>query len=106
MEKANRFFSQMLVALAFSLASVVNVCGANLTWVGDGTANTWDINTSQMWNDGSGAVVFRDGDAVTFDDTGSDSPAVNLTATVSPASVTNNSAKNYTISGSGSLPGQ
>jgi len=106
MEKANRFFSQMLVALAFSLASVVNVCGANLTWVGDGTANTWDINSAQMWNDGSGSAVYNDGDAVTFDDTGSDSPEINLTTTVQPASVTvNNTNKVYTISGAGVLAG-
>jgi len=74
--------------------------------VGDDSSNLWDINTSQMWNDGSGAAAFNDGDTVTLDDTGSDSPAINLTATVSPASVAvDNATRNYTIEGAGTLAG-
>lgn len=83
-----------------------NGIGATLTWVGGGTGNPWDIGTSLMWNDGSVAAVYTDGDTVTLDDTGSDSPAITLTTTVSPASVTvNNTSKNYTIAGAGTLAG-
>ena len=83
-----------------------NGIGATLTWVGDGSGNAWDIGTSSMWNNGSGASVYTDGDTVTFNDTGSDSPAINLTTTVSPASVTvTNMVKNYTIAGGGTLAG-
>jgi autotransporter-associated beta strand protein len=45
-----------------------------------------------------------DGDPVTFDDAGSDTPAVNVTTSISTASVTaSNGAKNYTIGGSGTI---
>lgn len=69
-----------------------------LVWVGDGTANVWDTATAN-WSAGA----FSNNVAVVFDDTGSDSPAVNITpSAVSPFSVTvNSSAKTYTISGAG-----
>lgn len=102
---ARSALSRGLPALVIA-AMTGNAFGANLTWVGDGTSNPWDIGTSLMWNDGSAAAVYTDGDTVTLDDTGSDSPAINLTATVSPASVTvSNTTRSYTIAGAGSLAG-
>jgi autotransporter-associated beta strand protein len=71
----------------------------NLTWIGDGVNNNWDLITTN-W---SGATnVYADGDKVTFDDTGSASPAINVVPTVHPGSVTiNNNTNYYTFSGSG-----
>ena len=73
-----------------------------LTWVGDGSSNHWNF-TDVNWNDGTGATQFTDGNPVTFNDTGSDSPAVNVTTNVSTASLTVNSSIDYTIGGSGTL---
>lgn len=71
----------------------------NLTWVGDGVNNNWDL-TSTNW---FGATnVYADGDNVTFDDSGSASPAINVVQTIHPGSVTiNNDTNYYTFSGSG-----
>lgn len=79
---------------------------ANLTWVGDGAANTWDLNGSANWNNGVVADKFFNLDAVTFNDTGSAAPAINLIGTLVPGSITmNNSAKPYSFTGTGSLAG-
>ena len=71
---------------------------ASLLWQGDGAANAWDKTTAN-WSWGT----YLDNTAVVFDDTGSDTPAVNITPDpVSPYSVTvNTSAKAYTIGGAG-----
>jgi len=82
--------------------AVLTVTGAGTTegliWQGDGTANAWDTLSSN-WNLG----VYADNVAVRFDDSGSDTPAVNITpAAVAPFSVTvDTSAKSYTIGGEG-----
>lgn len=77
----------------------------SLTWVGDGSANAWDIVGANNWNNGSGASKFYQYDTVTFDDSGSASPAVNLTGSAYPSSVTCNASQNYTIAGSGQITG-
>lgn len=74
-----------------------------LTWVGNGTTNTWNFSAPN-WTTGTGTTTFADGDAVTFDDLGSDTPAVNIPANLATALVTvNNDATNYTINGPGSI---
>ncbi len=76
---------------------------ASLTWIGNGSTNVWD-HTATLWNNGGSNDKFFDLDSVTFDDSGSDSPQVNLTGALVPASVTvNGDTKNYNFSGSGSL---
>jgi fibronectin-binding autotransporter adhesin len=76
--------------------------GANLTWVGDGVANVWDT-TVLNWNNG-GAAKFFTLDNVTFDDSGSALPAVNMTGTLIPGTMTvNNPTKNYSFGGAGGL---
>jgi autotransporter-associated beta strand protein len=77
----------------------------DLLWRGDGSANLWDTGTDN-WTPG----LFGDGMAVVFDDTGSDTPAVDVaSAGVAPHSVTiASAAKNFTfgggsVAGSGSL---
>jgi autotransporter-associated beta strand protein len=77
---------------------------ASLTWKGDGTANNWDLTTAN-WLNGATPSVFAQGDSATFDDTGSATPAVNLTGSLQPSSITVNASQNYTFSGSGSLDG-
>jgi fibronectin-binding autotransporter adhesin len=72
----------------------------NLTWVGDNANNYWDT-TSPNW---SGATnLFVTGDNVTFNDSGSANPAINIdSAIVYPNSVTiNNTANYYTFTGYG-----
>ena len=76
-----------------------------LTWVGDGTANAWDVVGANNWNNGGGASKFYQFDSVTFSDSGSASPSVNLTAAVYPTSVTTTANQNYTITGSGQIAG-
>ncbi|MBN2578712.1 MAG: autotransporter-associated beta strand repeat-containing protein [Pirellulales bacterium] len=74
----------------------------DLTWVGDGISNDWDLQTSANW---SGGEVFYNTDSVTFDNTGSNSPDVNLMATLAPAAMTVNSTQDYTFAGFGDLEG-
>jgi autotransporter-associated beta strand protein len=76
---------------------------ANQTWVGDGLTNTWDAQGATNWNSGAPSQFFNL-DNVTFNDTGSDAPAVNVVGALVPGTLTvSNSAKNYAFKGSGSL---
>jgi autotransporter-associated beta strand protein len=81
---------------------------ANLIWNnagGSGNGTLWDT-AQQNWNNGSALAAYTDGSNVTFNDSNNGHYSVTLNATVSPASVTvNNSAGNYTISGTGSIAG-
>ncbi len=77
----------------------------NLTWKGDGAANVWDVNGMANWLSNSTTTIFNNGDAVTFDNTGSNNVAVALTGTLQPALTTFNASKNYTFGGSGSIAG-
>lgn len=93
---------------ATSVTLTVTGLGVNpfLTWVGDGSSNPWDIGATALWNGGAGAEFFNDFDNVTFSDTGSASPAINLTATVQPTSiVVTNVSKAYIFSGVGGIGG-
>jgi autotransporter-associated beta strand protein len=75
-------------------------------WHGDDLANNWNTLGDYNWFDGVSLLYqFHANDAVTFDDTGSAAPAVNLVGSIQPASVTVNATKNYTFSGGGSLDG-
>jgi len=86
------------------LVSVVYI-PQNLVWVGDGINNLWDTTNTADWFNGNDQVVFNSSDNVTFDDTGSASPAVNINSTVAPASVVFNANQNYTLGGSGGISG-
>ena len=88
-----------------SATGIVHAVSAsvNLTWKGDGVANVWNTSTAN-WLNGVTAATYADPDNVTFDDTGSATPNVNLNFVAQPGSVTfNNSTKNYTISGTGGI---
>ena len=76
-----------------------------VTWVGDGTTNNWDTSTASF-SSFLGSTVFASGDAVTIDDTGSNSPAIKVSSALSPASLTvSNSSKNFILEGNGSIAG-
>jgi autotransporter-associated beta strand protein len=93
-------------AMTNTVGVLVTVTGLaqNLTWRGDGTANNWDT-TSTNWVNGTNRFTFGTGANVTFDDTGSNTPAINLTGALQPASVTVAANQNYNFAGSGSLIG-
>ena len=78
---------------------------ANLTWVGDGAANNWDIQTTTNWLNARGLDYFYTLDNITFDNSGAASPAINLTGTLFPGSVTVNGSQNYAFGGVGQLAG-
>jgi autotransporter-associated beta strand protein len=77
-----------------------------LTWAGISGNNNWDINTSAIWN--PGAQKFFNGDNVTLDDTATFFVASIPSGTTNyPASITVNTATNYTITapGTGKIAG-
>jgi autotransporter-associated beta strand protein len=75
----------------------------NLIWVGNGTTNNWDF-LSANWKDGVTPVTFADGDPVTFDDTGSTTPAVNVATNVSTGVLNIGTETNdYTFGGAGTI---
>jgi len=83
---------------------VSQVGGTARTWVGDGVLNAWD-DTTPDWLYGGSPAVYSDGDFVTFDDTGSRTPPVNLTTLLRPAAVVVNAVADYTFTGAGAISG-
>ena len=83
--------------------SVTGVGPTNLTWSGDGSGNVWNLNGIANWN--VNTEKFFSLDAVTFEDSGSALPAVNLVGSVMPGSVTVSGTKAYTFGGSGKISG-
>ena len=82
------------------------VTNTSYSWRGDAIANNWNALGDLNWFNGYSALFpFHNGDTVTFDDTGFNAPAVMLTGSLTPASVTVTAAQNYTLAGSGSLDG-
>jgi len=78
----------------------------HLRWKGDGTVNAWNSSALNWTNTGTGeATAFGNGDRVTMDDSGSNTPAIALTGTLSPGYMEKAGLKNYTLSGPGSLSG-
>jgi autotransporter-associated beta strand protein len=78
--------------------TVGTISYANLTWVGDGMNNYWDVQTTTNWLNGGNLDFFYQLDNVAFTDLGSNSPAINLFTTLAPSSVNVNAAQNYTFS--------
>ncbi|MBN2580734.1 MAG: autotransporter-associated beta strand repeat-containing protein, partial [Pirellulales bacterium] len=73
-----------------------------LTWQGNSTNNNWDLHTTADWD---GGEMFYNLDSVTFNDTGSNSPDINLVGDLCPANITVEETKDYVFAGSGSLEG-
>jgi autotransporter-associated beta strand protein len=77
-------------------------------WEGNVAGGVWDIGLTANWIELSTSLpaYYAEGNAVTFDNTATGTTSVNLATTVNPAKVTvNNSALNYTLSGSGKISG-
>jgi fibronectin-binding autotransporter adhesin len=94
-----------LAAAGGAITLTVPVTRAPAPVVWRGTGGTWDVATSQNWLRSGLPDIFVGGDAVTFDATGSAAPAVTLATALPVASLTVNSATNYSFSGVGSITG-
>jgi autotransporter-associated beta strand protein len=87
-----------------SIQLVVTHIPSSLTWQGDNSLNVWDTATTANWTNSAGASVdFFTGDSVTFNNTGSASPAISLSGNLSPSSVVVNSTLNYDFAGAGAM---
>ena len=93
-------FNGALIGVTLASAPIPS----NLLWQGDGAANAWNTTTSNFLN-GTAMALFKNGDVVTFDDTGSSSPAIALSGTLSPGGAVFSHTQNYQIAGSGSWSG-
>lgn len=83
--------------------------GRDLEWIGGSAANSWDESAPNWRVDGTTAppVTFVDGDRPIFRDSGSNSPAVALSGTLTPGRITfaNSTTKSFTLGGTGDLTG-
>jgi autotransporter-associated beta strand protein len=76
-----------------------------LVWLGGGT-NPWDLATTANWLENTTPRVFRDKRHLTINDSGSNTPAINLIGPLAPGSLAiTHSTKAFTLSGNGSLTG-
>ncbi len=79
---------------------IVTGTPVGLVWSGDGSADLWDVNNTANWNNQT--AVFNNGDYVTFNDSGSATPDINVTTPVAPGTFSiSNTAEAYTFDGSG-----
>jgi autotransporter-associated beta strand protein len=78
---------------------------SHLTWRGDGVTSLWAVGDGTNWWNGTNLVAFNTGDTVTFDDTGTNSPAINLSGIIYGGTVYVLAAQDYTFGGSGVLAG-
>jgi len=97
-------FNGAMVVVATNSAAYSVAPPANLTWHGDGSVNAWNFTTSN-WLNGAITSLFRNGDVVTFDDTGWNTPAITVAGTLSPGAIFFDDSQNYTVSGTGSWSG-
>jgi autotransporter-associated beta strand protein len=93
------------LTIDLNTVGVVNLVAGNgsamsLTWSGDGASNVWDLNNAANFT----GQTFFDWDTVTFSDSGSNTPDINITGTLQPDAINlSNSTKNYNFTGGGSL---
>ncbi len=86
-----------------ALMQVVN--GGNDFWTG-AASGAWDINATTNWTQSGTPTIYWDGDNVQFDDSATGTTAVVLNTTVNPSGILfSNVAKNYGVSGSGTIAG-
>ncbi len=76
----------------------------DLKWKGDGSANLWST-AALNFLDGTNLTAFVSDDNVRFDDTGFNTPSVNLSMTLTPSAIEVDATQNYTFGGSGALTG-
>ncbi|HEU6447811.1 MAG TPA: LamG-like jellyroll fold domain-containing protein [Verrucomicrobiae bacterium] len=76
-----------------------------LIWRGDGANNLWDAGLSSNWFNGDALDIFSNDVPVVFDDSGSNTPSINLQGTLQPASTIIKATQSYTFAGSGGIGG-
>ena len=80
---------------------IVSGSPAPLVWQGDGSINAWDVQTTTNWLNIGTPDQFYQFDNTLFTDSGSNSPAVDIQAAVTPSSVVvSNNVENYTFNSS------
>jgi autotransporter-associated beta strand protein len=95
---------------ALNTSGTISVVSTNFTipqslvWTGDGSANLWNT-TASNWLSAGLPRAFANGDTVTFTNTGSVTPAINLSISAAPAAMVVNSSQSYTLTGAGALTG-
>ena len=77
----------------------------NLVWRGDGVANVWNVTNTPNWYNGNSLITFNNSDNVTFDSTGSATPAIDVAVPVAPGSLVVAANQNYTFTGAGAITG-
>ena len=83
------------------LVSTVSV-PRDLVWQGDGTTNAWNT-TASAWQRNGEATAFASGDNALFDDRGSASPTLTVASTITAGTLTFDTTKSYTVSGTGAI---
>ena len=78
-----------------------------LLWKGDKSTNAWNASAQNWTSLTTGSTTaFVTADPVTFDDTGSTAPAVDIAAPVTPGGIEfDGTASNYVLSGTGYIAG-
>jgi autotransporter-associated beta strand protein len=78
-----------------------------VVWKGDGTTNAWNTTSNNWTVESTGSTTaFATNDPVVFSDTGSASPAIAISSTVLPGTISfDNNTNNYTLSGTGAISG-
>ena len=94
-----------LAATSAPVAALTLDAAANLVWQGGHPNTNWDLATTANWTNSAGsAVVFNEGDNVTFNDS-STNQIVTLVGALAPSSINETASKNYFMTGSGSIAG-
>jgi autotransporter-associated beta strand protein len=93
-------------ATAGQINLVVAGSAASLVWTGGAAGNTWDVIGANNWSNAGASDKFFNLDSVSFTDSGSDTPAVNLVGDLGPNALSvNANTRNYTFAGSGRIVG-
>jgi autotransporter-associated beta strand protein len=80
---------------------LINHNSATIIWRGDGTANVWDINTTANFGPSGSPVTFFSGDTAVFDNTGANTPSINVASPgVIAGAMTVSATQNYDFTGS------
>jgi autotransporter-associated beta strand protein len=94
-----------LAATSTPIAALTLAAPANLVWQGGNPNTNWDLATTANWTNSAGsAVVFNEGDNVTFDDS-STNQVVTLVGALAPSSINETASKSYFMNGSGYIAG-
>ncbi len=91
------------IVVSFTASSTT---GTNLVWRGDGVLNTWQTGLAGQWLNTPGGIwdIFKTYATVTLDDSATNQ-TVNVVGINLPGFITNNSAKNYQLVGTGRISG-